>query len=592
MLADDLVRIDIDDFDHKTGELTEPVRGDVRSNAILQYLNDNDFHYVGIKTEHGKHIIMRRPEAPVPIPRNRNNCYCGLAIRIEAHVTNAYEPLRVNDVDRQYFKGDLLSDDPIDVLPPALIPIPKGRNDDFKLIFETGDRNNHFSEYAFKLGNKGFPVDDIKEIITAVNKYVLDDPLSDREIETILRAETLDKIKESQDQKKKSVVTPENFKMFLNSLGMSIKYNKLINKIEYENIPDKPKYKNMDDIQNAMRTRLKFEFQRFTGRKSIAQNVIDDLIFLEADMHAYNPVKDYLTSVTWDKKDRFPMLFDILGVTDNLYQSFIKKWFYQTAAMPFNSLDEPFQAEGVLILKGREGIGKTRFFQQLAVNPNWFSSLDKSLNTNNKDIQLDVLGVWINEIGEIDRTFRDNKSDIKSFITKRESRIRKPYGKEPVTKPRVTSFCGTTNKDVILTTETGSRRWWIVPINQKIDVSDFIQKENLRQFWAQCYHAFKCDPNCFRLSDDEMDRLIDQNKSSMELLPSENELRDAFNFETDVKYWQWMTATEIKNNYHYHADQYTVQQISRALSNIRQDDERIKQKRKKSGRFWFIPPAY
>lgn len=586
---DIVVRIDIDDYDHKTGILVDAVKGKPRSEAVLQYLNDNGYNYVSIKTEHGVHIIMLKPE-DVEIKSNKLNWYCALGIKLEAHVTNMHEPIIVNGVKRQMITGSL-EDADIDCLAPALIPIQKPKEKPFLMEFETGDRNNHLSEYAFYLSRFGFQADHIKEVIESINHYIMEDPLPDNEIETILRPETMEKLKDIEEQTKNGAVSPEVFGKFLKSLGMTIKYNELLNIVEYENIPNTSDYQDITDIQNIMPIKLMYEFRKFTGKQNITKQQVIDLILLEADTHSYNPVKQFLQSSEWDGIDRFPEVFKILGVSDELQQSFIRKWFYQTAGMPFNTMEQPFQAEGVLILQGGEGIGKTRFFQQIAVNPMWFSSLDKELTTKNKDILIQMLSVWIAEIGEVDRTFKANKSDVKSFITSRDDTIRRPYRMEQVKKARTTSFCGTTNKYTFLNDDTGSRRWWVIPINQRIILGDFVKEDNLKQFWSQCYYEYSVNPNCFRLTDEEMDKLKKINKESMELLPSEEELRNRFDFDAPETDWNWTTSSTLKNLPEYDVEKYTVEQIGKALTAIMQDENRVKKRRNKGKNQYFIPPA-
>lgn len=584
-----IARVDIDDYSHQSGEIEEPIKGKPRSESILKYLDDNCYKYNAIRTEHGVHIVMLLPES-FEIPKNRNNWYCALGLKIEIHVTKVFEPIVVNGNRRTFFKGDLQNTD-IDYLPPALYPMQKGKEKPFRMVFEEGDRNNHLSEYAFHLGRQGIKAEDIKEIIESINDYILSDPLGSDEINTILRPETMEKLKDIEEQKQNGSASPEVFKRFIDSLGMTIRYNELLNIVEYENIPIEEQYQSITDVQNVMPIKLMYEFRKFTGKQNITKHQVIDLILLEADTHSYNPVKQFLTSAEWDGVDRFPMLFEILGVDDDLQKSFIRKWFYQTASMPFNTMEKPFQAEGVLILQGAEGIGKTRFFQQLAFNPLWFSSLDKELTTKNKDVLIQLLSVWIAEVGEVDRTFKANKSDVKSFITSRDDTIRKPYRMEQVKKARTTSFCGTTNKDAFLNGDTGSRRWWIVPVKKKINLGDFASKENMLQFWAQCYSEYRLNQNCFRLTDDEMNLLKQRNRESMELLPSEEELRFRMDFEAPESQWNWVTPSALKNLPEYDVCSYTSKQIGQALTSIMQDDERIVKKRTKKGQKYFIPPA-
>lgn len=583
-----IARIDIDDFSHKTGDPEDFIRGKPRSEAVLQYLNDYGYNFTAIKTENGVHIVMLLPK-DYEITKNRLNWFCAMGIKIEVHVTNVFEPIVVNGIERSFLKGNL-TDTRIDQITPALYPVQKGKDKPFLMEFNTGDRNNHISEYAFYLGNSGIRSEEIKEIIEAMNTYILDDPLPDSEIETILRPETMEKLSQIEDQRKNGSASPEVFKRFLQSLGMSIRYNELLNVVEYDNIPDKPEYQAVTDVQNVMPIKLMYDFRTFTGKQNITKHQVIDLILLEADAHTYNPVKDFLQSAVWDGKDRFPALFEILGVIDPFQQTLIRKWFYQTAGMPFNNMKNPFQAEGVLILQGAEGAGKTRFFQQLAFNPTWFSSLDKELTTKNKDILIQMLSVWIAEIGEVDRTFKANKSDVKSFITSMSDTIRRPYRMEQITKARTTSFCGTTNKGTFLNDDTGARRWWIIPVDKKIILGDFAKKENLIQFWSQCYQEYAKDDTCFRLTDQEMKRLKDLNRESMELLPAEEELRNRFDFDAPIDKWNWTTASVLKNIPSYDVSAYRPEQIGKAIMSIMQDDSRIKRKRTNSGQSYFIPP--
>ncbi len=50
------------------------------------------------------------------------------------------------------------------------------------------------------------------------------------------------------------------------------------------------------------------------------------------------------------------------------------------------------------------------------------------------------------------------------------------------------AFCGSTNKDQILTDETGSRRFWIVPITHEIDRQ--LLAEMRDQLWAEAVCAY------------------------------------------------------------------------------------------------------
>jgi hypothetical protein len=60
----------------------------------------------------------------------------------------------------------------------------------FDLEIVSGDRNNGFSKYAFHLAQKGYSAEDSIKIIKLMNAHVLEYPLTDNEIEVLLRPET------------------------------------------------------------------------------------------------------------------------------------------------------------------------------------------------------------------------------------------------------------------------------------------------------------------------------------------------------------------------------------------------------------------
>lgn len=584
----EFLKLDCDDYSHKNDKLENAVNGRPASDVIKEILDSLGIKYNGIATEHGKHFFFRKPEGMEEKNKQKWMCPIGIELEWKFPLKDDHIPLKINGIERTFFKGSVDNTD-IDELPPFLYPLQKGRTRPFNMDFQEGNRTNSFGGYMFHLVNKGFSAEQIFQIIELMNEYVLDDPLSEDELKaTTLNENTFAKLTDMQQQVTKKDVSPESFKQFLSEKGMFLKYNELLNVVEFENIPDE--YSEICDVQNVMPIQLQQDFKKYTGLKNITKQQVLDLILLESDKNSYNPVKEYLQGIEWDGVDRFPKIFKILGVQDELEQSLIRKWFYQTAAIPFNTLEQPFQPEGVLILMGKEGIGKTRFFAQLIPEPLWFSSLDKELTTKNKDILIQLLGAWVSEIGEIDRTFKANKSDVKNFMTLRMDTIRKPYAKEPVTKARCTSFCGTTNKNEFLNDDTGFRRWWVIPVNKKIDMSNFADPDNLRQFWGQCYSTWKDDENCFRLSDQERKQLEVKNGDVTETLPAEDELRLLLDFAIPVESWEWIQPSALKDlpecgTLRY----YTPKQIGTALAKIKNDFPEI-EKRKRHGVWkWHIP---
>jgi predicted P-loop ATPase len=102
----------------------------------------------------------------------------------------------------------------------------------------------------------------------------------------------------------------------------------------------------------------------------------------------------------------------------------------------------------VLILVGRQGYRKSRWFKTLA-GADWFS--DAKIDIENKDALMLLQKVWILEWGELAamQKARDLES-LKAFITSSDNDFRQPYGRRMVRAKRHCVIVGTTNKREIL----------------------------------------------------------------------------------------------------------------------------------------------
>lgn len=84
--------------------------------------------------------------------------------------------------------------------------------------------------------------------------------------------------------------------------------------------------------------------------------------------------------------------------------------------------------------------------------------------------------------------------------------------------------------------------------------------------------------------------LTEKNKSVMELLPSEDELRVRFDFEAPESEWQWVQPAALRNAEGYDVGQYSAVVIGKALSRISQDYPKVRRAKHKGVYKWFIPP--
>ena len=135
------------------------------------------------------------------------------------------------------------------------------------------------------------------------------------------------------------------------------------------------------------------------------------------------------------------------------------------------------------------------------------------VDMGSKDSLITALSGWITELGELDSTLKKEQMSLKAFVTRPEDRIRMPYAKRDSRTPRRTSFCGTVNPKDYLKDETGSRRFWTIPVTNIDKKALFsLRPEWVNQVWFQTYDMYRADHNFFRLDDEEIKELQADNR--------------------------------------------------------------------------------
>ena len=211
----------------------------------------------------------------------------------------------------------------------------------------------------------------------------------------------------------------------------------------------------------------------------------------------YDPIKNYLDAVH-DNEEKISiddLSSRYLGTSDKIFDIFVKKMLIGAVARIYES---GCKVDTALILKGDQGIGKSTFFKVLAGG--WF---DDSLgDCKDKDDLLKLYRCWIQEWSEIDKIFSKKKaSDVKAFLSSSTDTFRSPYARSTKTHQRRSIIVGSTNNDEFLNDPTGSRRFWVIPVEQKINLS-LLEKERDR-IWASAVEAYKRGEQWWLTSEEE-----------------------------------------------------------------------------------------
>lgn len=142
-----------------------------------------------ICTSRGKHFIFRNTQ--LHQCKTKATLACGLTADIKVGYVNAYEVLKL-DGEERFCEWDIEPGAHYQEVPKWLMPIGKKKLDFMDM--EAGDgRNQELFNYILTLQSNDFSVEESRETIRIINSYVLKDPLSDQEIETILRDDAFKK---------------------------------------------------------------------------------------------------------------------------------------------------------------------------------------------------------------------------------------------------------------------------------------------------------------------------------------------------------------------------------------------------------------
>ncbi len=218
--------------------------------------------------------------------------------------------------------------------------------------------------------------------------------------------------------------------------------------------------------------------------RSLPTSLVAEVASYLARKRSFNPLQNYLCSLQWDGVDRADhWLITAIGAEDTaLHCEYSRKWLIQAVA---RALEPGCKADTVLVLAGKQGIGKSTLFR-LITGDEWFNDTD--LDLRNKDCYLQLQSAWVHEVSEFSSFRRAQHDRVKAFISSTEDRFRLPYNKFAESFKRHCVFVATTNEDEFLVDATGSRRFWAVPVT-RLDRRWLI--ENRDQLWAEAVVRYR-----------------------------------------------------------------------------------------------------
>jgi len=175
ILGEETILIDVDDAE--------------TSDLLFNMVKDLGLKCRVYATTRGKHFLFRNPEGWVEKSWTKQTLAVGITTDAKVGRNNQYEILKFKGVNRPILMD--CPEDDIQIVPKWLTPVKT--NTDF-LGMEAGEgRNQNLFNYILTLQSEDFTKEEARDCIRLINQYVLSDPLSDRELETILRDDAFKK---------------------------------------------------------------------------------------------------------------------------------------------------------------------------------------------------------------------------------------------------------------------------------------------------------------------------------------------------------------------------------------------------------------
>ena len=239
---------------------------------------------------------------------------------------------------------------------------------------------------------------------------------------------------------------------------------------------------------------------------------IADILEVVAGENSYNPLKDYLESCESEYKelvnqrDPFDILRHYLNIKDDEYNRIIMGLFFRGAVAKV--FDPTIKFDFVLDLTGRQGVGKTQFFEGLFTHK-YFTTVE---TFTDKDDKARMVRNWCVFDDEMVASKKASFSELKKFITETKLEFRPPYASSDRRLPKSFIIVRATNDHDYLNDLTGERRFLVAEVYKDTAYKGrkWTEKDR-RAFWGAMVVAWKSNKSLTLT--DEQEKLVNEVRS-------------------------------------------------------------------------------
>ncbi|PER45280.1 DNA primase family protein [Bacillus thuringiensis] len=168
ILDDEYIMVDVDDI--------------AEAETLLDIIEDKNINCSVLETTNGMHFYFKGYD----ITANKIKWFSNVGILCDYKlgIKNTADPLKIDGKTRKWLRKCTEHDS----LPSWLYPYNK-KNPNLTKMGEGDGRNDKLFTYILKLQSQGMAKNDIKETISIINNYILEEPVTQGELNIILRDE-------------------------------------------------------------------------------------------------------------------------------------------------------------------------------------------------------------------------------------------------------------------------------------------------------------------------------------------------------------------------------------------------------------------
>ncbi len=276
-----------------------------------------------------------------------------------------------------------------------------------------------------------------------------------------------------------SELIPEDFIEDALYKSYDFRFNTVLDRVEFKEKSDSV-YMKLDNYhERSILRRLKK--QNISCKKS----ALLDIVYSDFSSK-YDPFKNYFESLPpWNKKtDYIKQLADTVQVSDQQYwEKIFKKWMVGLVAC---ATGQNYN-DGILVLLGNQGIGKTRWIHKLLPEELKSYFYSGTLDNRNKDVAIHLSECFLYCLDELEDLTASRMGAFKSNSSESAIRLRRPYGRNAENLIRRASLVATVNVPRFLKDPTGSRRFLTVYAKQ----INYSHKIDIDKVFSQAYNAYQ-----------------------------------------------------------------------------------------------------